>query len=99
MFCTTECWDCEDKTCEHYIQKSKLYFKSKQQDREIERLKEEIKGYEQERERVLNIIDERNHKAIEHIDKELHNVNVQENIMLKNELLKIKNMLQGVAKK
>lgn len=36
---------------------------------EIERLKEEIKGYEQERERVLNIIDERNHKAIEYIEK------------------------------
>ena len=35
---------------------------------EIERLKEEIKGYKQERERVLNIIDERNHKAIEYIE-------------------------------
>ena len=34
---------------------------------EIERLKEEIKGYKQERERVLNIIDERNHKAIKYL--------------------------------
>lgn len=33
-----------------------------------------------------------------YIDKELFNVNVQENIMLKNELLKIKTMLQGVDK-
>jgi hypothetical protein len=39
-----------------------------EKDKEIERLKEEIKGYEQERERVLNIIDERNHKAIEYIE-------------------------------
>lgn len=33
-----------------------------------------------------------------YIDKELFNVNVQENIMLKNELLKIKSMFQGVDK-
>lgn len=26
MFCTTECWSCEDKSCEHYIDKTKLYF-------------------------------------------------------------------------
>ena len=38
-----------------------------EQQQEIERLKEEIKGYEQERERVLNIIDERNHKAIKYL--------------------------------
>lgn len=37
-------------------------------------------------------------KAIEYIDKELYNVNVQENIMLRNELLKIKSKLQGVDK-
>ena len=28
MFCTTECWDCEDKNCEHYISKTELYFKN-----------------------------------------------------------------------
>lgn len=30
MFCTTECWDCEDRNCEHYISKSKLYFENQQ---------------------------------------------------------------------
>ena len=41
----------------------------KLKDKEIERLNEEIKGYKQERERVLNIIEERNSKAIEYIIK------------------------------
>lgn len=26
MWCTTECWDCEDKKCEHYVSKTQLYF-------------------------------------------------------------------------
>lgn len=30
MFCTTECWDCEDKSCKHYISKQELYFKNQQ---------------------------------------------------------------------
>lgn len=30
MWCTTECWDCEDKTCEHYISKTDIHFKYKQ---------------------------------------------------------------------
>ena len=29
MWCTTECWNCEDKTCEHYISKQDIYFKYK----------------------------------------------------------------------
>lgn len=29
MWCSTECWDCEDKNCEHYIHKSALYFENK----------------------------------------------------------------------
>lgn len=29
MFCTTECWDCEDKNCEHYRSKHDLYFENK----------------------------------------------------------------------
>ena len=29
MFCTTECWDCEDKSCEHYRSKRDLYFENK----------------------------------------------------------------------
>lgn len=38
MFCTTECWDCEDKTCEHYVSKTKLYFENENNKKEIERL-------------------------------------------------------------
>ena len=30
MFCTTECWSCEDKNCEHYISKQELYFENQQ---------------------------------------------------------------------
>lgn len=30
MFCTTECWNCEDKNCEHYISKQELYFENQQ---------------------------------------------------------------------
>lgn len=37
----------------------------------------------------------KNNKAIEYIDKELCNINIQENIMAKNELLKIKSIIQG----
>ena len=51
----------------------------------IKRLKEKIKGYEQERERVLNIIEERNHKAIEYIEKHIVATET-ENILL--EILK-----------
>ena len=29
MWCTTECWNCEDKTCEHYFSKQDIYFKNK----------------------------------------------------------------------
>lgn len=28
MFCTTECWNCEYKTCKHYISKQELYFEN-----------------------------------------------------------------------
>lgn len=30
MWCSTECWDCEDKKCEHYISKTELYFENQQ---------------------------------------------------------------------
>lgn len=26
MFCTTECWNCEDIKCENYISKQELFF-------------------------------------------------------------------------
>lgn len=28
MFCTTECWICEDKKCKHYVSKQELYFEN-----------------------------------------------------------------------
>lgn len=66
---------------------------------EIERLKEKIKGYEQERERVLNIIDERNHNAIEYIEQLTNDEESIElmdiNSLVQEELLKI---LKGVDK-
>lgn len=30
MFCSNECWNCNDKSCEHYIDKQDLYFKNKE---------------------------------------------------------------------
>ena len=38
MWCTTECWDCEDRTCEHYVDKTKLYFENENNKKEIEKL-------------------------------------------------------------
>ena len=29
MWCSTECWDCEDKNCEHYRSKLDLYTENK----------------------------------------------------------------------
>ena len=42
MFCTTECWDCNDRTCEHYVDKIKLYFENENNKKEIERLNNRI---------------------------------------------------------
>ena len=66
-----------------------LIGKIQHQIKEIERLKEKIKGYEQERERVLNIIDERNNKAIEYIKNHIVATET-ENILLE--------ILEGVDK-
>lgn len=49
MFCTTECWNCEDKNCEHYISKQELYFENQQ-------LKEKIKWYEKENKHNQEIV-------------------------------------------
>ena len=38
MFCTTECWDCEDKKCEHYISKREYYFENQRLKSIIEEL-------------------------------------------------------------
>lgn len=44
MWCTTECWDCEDRKCEHYISKTELYFENQKKDKEIEKLNNIIKS-------------------------------------------------------
>lgn len=49
MFCTTECWSCEDKNCEHYVSKENLYFENKQ-------LKDRINKVSQLRKVLNNII-------------------------------------------
>lgn len=48
MWCTTECWDCEDKKCEHYISKSELYFENKRLEDQLqqkENKEKEIREY------------------------------------------------------
>lgn len=54
MWCTTECWDCEDRNCEHYISKTVLYFNNKH-------LKQKLKDIKEYIEKQLNnpICDER----------------------------------------
>ena len=48
MFCTTECWDCEDKTCEHYVSKTELYFENQKLEKKVERLNRLINILENE---------------------------------------------------
>lgn len=51
MFCTTECCSCEDKNCEHYISKEKLYFENQQLK---ERINKAIEHLELKQIRYLN---------------------------------------------
>ena len=37
MFCTTECWDCNDMSCKHFISKSSLYFENVQLHQRIDK--------------------------------------------------------------
>jgi len=51
MFCTTECWDCEDRKCEHYISKTELYFENqrlKDQLQQKENIIKEVREYIEE---------------------------------------------------
>jgi hypothetical protein len=48
MWCSTECWDCEDKTCEHYKSKLDLYFENKKLTNNWNELKQHIKEYLEE---------------------------------------------------
>lgn len=45
MWCTTECWDCEDKTCEHYRSKLDLYFENKELKQNINKVINDINRY------------------------------------------------------
>lgn len=71
-------------------------------DKKIEELKEKLEGerkkHEQEKKEILHVVCKTNNQILDYIEKELGNINVQKNIMAKNELLKIKSMLQGVDK-
>ena len=42
MWCTTECWACEERKCEHYISKTELYFENQKKDKEIEKLRKTL---------------------------------------------------------
>lgn len=42
MWCTTECWDCEDKKCEHYVSKTELYFKNKNHEAHVKEALDKI---------------------------------------------------------
>ena len=46
MWCATECWDCEDKTCEQYFSKKDIYFKYKQLQSNWNSLREWLKNRE-----------------------------------------------------
>lgn len=45
MWCSTECWDCEDKTCEHYRSKLDLYFENKELKQNINKVINDINRY------------------------------------------------------
>ena len=42
MWCTTECWNCEDKTCDSYKSKQDLYWENKDLKKENDALKERV---------------------------------------------------------
>lgn len=70
--------------------------------KKIEELKEKLEGerkkHEQEKKEILHVVCKTNNQILDYIEKELGNINIQENIMAKNELLVIKGILQGVIK-
>lgn len=49
MFCTTECWDCEDKSCEHYRSKHDLYFENKKLKKTLNKIINETENYATEK--------------------------------------------------
>ena len=45
MWCTTECWNCEDKTCDSYRSKQDLYWENKDLKKNWEELKRWLVEY------------------------------------------------------
>ena len=79
MWCTTECWDCEDRKCEHYISKTELYFenqrlKSQLQQKEsiIKEVREYIERYRKNKEKLQGVF-LCSSKLLEILDKEKKN--------------------------
>ena len=58
MWCTTQCWECEDRKCEHYISKTELYF-------ENQRLKDKLQQKENKEKEIRKYIE----KHVENIDR------------------------------
>lgn len=54
MRCTTECWDCEDKKCEHYINKSELYFENQRLKDQLQQKENTIKEVRERCDYLLN---------------------------------------------
>lgn len=44
MFCSTECWNCNDRTCKHYISKFNLYFENRKLQQRIDKTIEYLKN-------------------------------------------------------
>lgn len=67
MWCTTECWDCEDRKCEHYISKTELYF-------ENQRLKDQLQQEENIRKEVREYITKQVHRNQQFYDMDIENI-------------------------
>ena len=76
---------------EEQVRKAKL---CDEKDKEIERLSNELNQQFIKCDKYMT----RNEKAIEYIERDLFNLNIQENIVAKYELLQIKDILKGVDK-
>jgi len=93
MWCTTECWSCEDKTCEHYIDKTQLYFKNKQ-------LEEEIKQLKEERENLIHIVANKiiaDYDIESPLKEELNNARIK-NLALESEINRLNSILKYLEK-
>ena len=72
MWCTTECWDCEDRKCEHYISKTELYF-------ENQRLKDKLQQKENIIKEVREYVNTDKNCIPKHIKDYINNLLDKEN--------------------